>query len=346
MLFRKKEYQRRRRGAGPLRTMLSLFMLIVLSAGLYSAYKSFSGIDPLKLSPKGTIKSLLSSDTAYNLINGILSFNPKSLTVANNPTHQVYPASSQTPAAPAPRPTPKPVLAFRFAVVADSENDNDDLLKALTQAKSAGAQLVIGLGDWTQVGTVEELSNTKTGFDKAALNYYLIPGDHDLWDSRNRNLSPTYDYNQVFGKDYSSFTFQNSHFLLIDNSDNYHGVGGEQLQFIQNDLETSSGNNPKSTFVFVSTPTYHPSSDHVMGGIEPKLHGQAVFLDNLFKKEKVSEVFGGDTHFYSAYTDPATALHMTAVGAITAYRNLQGPRYALVDVYADGSYNIQDTEVK
>ena len=350
MLFKKE--RKRRRGVSPFRLILSLVMFLVLIAGIYSAYKSFSGVDPLKVNPKSALNTIISSDRVYNLITGILAFSPKSIAntvsqnpvIKDNPAHQVYQTSSNSTANPTAKPTPRPKLLFKFAAVADSENDNQDLAKALAQAKQNGAQFIIGLGDYTQVGTVDELNSTKKEFDSSGLEYHLIPGDHDLWDSRNRSLPPTTDYSQVFGQNYSSFTHQNTHFLLVDNSDNYHGVDPDQMNFIQSDLASSGGSRLK--FVFVSTPVYHPSSDHVMGDVEPSLKSQATSLISLFKRYNVNEVFGGDTHFYSDYTEPNSSIHMTAIGAITAYRNLQGPRYLLVDVYSDGSYNIQDTEVK
>lgn len=353
MLF-KKDHRRKRR-VGVHRIFLSLIMFSFLSLGIYQAYKSFSGMDPLKVSPKSVFSSFLSSDQTSGIIEQLLSFNPRQIIKGSaNPPSVPAPTSKtlgaesldKTTPTPTQKPTPKPSPLFKFAIVADSENDNDDLLKGLSQAKNNGAQFILGLGDYTQVGTTGELSNTKKQFDTVGLNYYLIPGDHDLWDSRNRSLSATFDYNQVFGKNFQSFTNQNVHFLLVDNSDNYEGVSPEQLSFIENDLAQSNQSNNKLNLVFLSTPLYHPSSDHVMGKVDPKLESQASFLIDLFKKDNVAVVFGGDTHFYSDYTEPTHNLYMVAVGAITAYRNLQGPRYTMVDVYADGSYNIQDTEIK
>jgi len=37
---------------------------------------------------------------------------------------------------------------------------------------------------------------------------------------------------------------------------------------------------------------------------------------------------------------------MTVVGALTSTRNTQAPRFAVVDVYDDGSYNVKDQEIK
>jgi len=78
----------------------------------------------------------------------------------------------------------KPIL--RVGLVADSEGENDLLAKALDQAKGIGVNFVIGLGDWSTVGTVEQLAAAKKVFDDSKLPYFITSGDHDLWESRNK----------------------------------------------------------------------------------------------------------------------------------------------------------------
>jgi len=141
---------------------LSLLIMGVLLLGVYQAYKSFSGVDPLKVKPQFLVSSFLSSDEAYKLITGLLSAKPEdSLNQAKKFIKEGkvdLPSSSTIPATTAP-------LDFKFAIVTDSHNDNDDLKKALTEAKDAGAKFAIGLGDFTNVGTVDELRSAKLAFD-------------------------------------------------------------------------------------------------------------------------------------------------------------------------------------
>src|SRR3990167_10118681 len=82
----------------------------------------------------------------------------------------------------------RPVL--RFAIVSDSQGENDLLNKALATAEGKGINFVIGLGDWTTVGTRQQLSVVKQVFDDSKLEYYVTAGDHDLWASRNRGEDP------------------------------------------------------------------------------------------------------------------------------------------------------------
>ncbi|KKQ14068.1 MAG: hypothetical protein US28_C0040G0009 [Candidatus Daviesbacteria bacterium GW2011_GWA1_36_8] len=80
-----------------------------------------------------------------------------------------------------------------------------------------------------------------------------------------------------------------------------------------------------------------------MGKVTPKLKNQADHLIDIFKKGGVEEVFSADTHFYSRYQEPKSMLNMTTVGAVTSDRNPQTPRFAIVEVYTDGSYNVIET---
>ena len=348
-----KPKRRKRGGFSLIRTFISLTMICLLSLGVYSAYRSFSGIDPMKVDPQTALHSLLSSQSTLDAIGGLLSFSPKKLipdsvplsnglSMSSSSAPSVQAASSSQPAV---KSTPKPSLDFTFAVMSDSHNDLDDLKKALAQSKAGGAQFVIGLGDYTDVGTIVELTNTKKQFDASGMTYYSIPGDHDLWDSRTKGFDPLTYYHSVFGANYQSFTFRNVEFLMMDNSDNYTGISTKEGQFIDDTLNKLSSSKPKLSLAFVSTPLYHPSSDHYMGKVTPALTQQASDLAHKLKTRGFSEVFAGDTHFYSHYTDPKEDMSMTAIGAITRDRNIQAPRFVMVDVYTDGSYNITDTEV-
>lgn len=312
------------------RLILSLLVLAILGVGLFQAYKTFSGFDPLKLNPQ-TLTNLLSSQSVYSLITGLLTLNPGQ-SIDQNRSNTSTSASK---------------LTFKFGVVADSHLDTQNLSKALSQAKSLGAKFVIGLGDFSDIGTTQELKISKQKFDEANLDYYVISGDHDLWESRNKGVEATANFTEVFGKPpYSSFSFENTRIILINNSDNYLGLDELQLKWIEETLDSVEEQGPKPVFVFASTPLYHPSSDHVMGKENTKLKNQAEHLSSIFKKHGVAEVIAGDTHSFSRYREPINDLPMTSIGAVTSARNPQAPRFAMIEILQDGSYNIEDTEIR
>ncbi len=333
MFGRKKSYKThyRRSGGGILglfRLLISIIIMAVLGVGLYQAYRSFSGIDPLTLDPKTILKESLTSESFIDFVTNLLTINPLS---------QVD--STSTPK------DQRPAL-YKFAVIADSHKDYPGLQKALTQSKNAGAKFIIGIGDLSDVGTVEELKKTKEKYDASGLPYYITPGDHDLWDSRDKKQLASQNFMAVFGSPYQSFSYSNTRFILIYNSDNYLGIDELQQKWLDEEIERLNKKPATLTFAISATPFYHPSSDHFMGKVTPSLVGQAEHLTTLLKKAGVAEVLAGDTHIFSRYSEPKNDLKMTTVGAVTSDRNPQTPRYALVDVYEDGSYNIEETELK
>lgn len=315
------------------RLILSLVMFAVLLGGVYSAYKHFSGLDPLKLDPQVVAKQLLGARTPQQF-----------LAILGEKTSQKV---AQTPLGELTRPsTPTSLASFSFLLVSDSHDDNANLAKALTQSKFSSPAFVIGLGDYTNVGTIDELRAVKRQFDIVGLRYFLIAGDHDLWDSRDKNQDSQVNFKSVFGPLYQSFEYQGFKFLLLDNSDNYKGISDEQKNWITAELEKAKQENLKGIFAFLSEPLFHPSSDHYMGKVDKDLKEQAQSLIYQLKDAGVKKVFSGDIHYFSEYEEPVTKLPMVTVGAVSLDRNLQAPRYAIVTVFEDGSTRVDDVQNK
>lgn len=342
-MFFKKHSEHKKKGGGILgifRLLLSLAMFALLGVGALVAFKAFSGYDPLKVSPESLFKNLATSDGAYKLITGLLSADaPKSI-------DDVKKILKGEGAVPGRGPTSNAPLKFRFAVIADSHKDTENLKRALEQARTQDSKFVIGIGDFSDVGTEDELKATKQQFDIVGLPYYVTSGDHDLWESRDKKNPPEQNFKHIFGNVYQAFSYQDVRLILMYNSDNYFGLDGLQLKWIEDEIERLKTENPKLSFVFASTPLFHPSSDHIMGKENDKLKNQSDHLTSLFFKGGVDEVIFADTHFFSRYQEPKIGLRMTTVGAVTSVRNPQSPRFALIDVFEDGSYNIREVEIK
>lgn len=344
-----------------LRLGLSLVMLAIFAIALYQAYKYFTGNDPLKQNPQQFITSLVTSQGSASIIHDLLSFKfPNTLKgwedLAKDPKNYLDKHPSDIAIPSVDTPTPERILTptlspsgnriLRFALVADSHVDNVHLQKALAQAKDAGAKFVIGLGDYSDVGTIAELQNAYQVFVSSGLPFYVTAGDHDLWDPRNRGIAATTNFNQVFGTPYQSFGDSNIRFIILYNSDNYLGVDSTEMDWLKEELDQVKNNHPLQTFVFVHEPLYHPSSDHYMGKDNASVRNQAKTILSLLKDAGVGGVFAGDVHYFSQYEDPQTRIPMTVVGAVTDDRNTQSPRFAIVDVYQNGAYNVADTEIK
>jgi predicted phosphodiesterase len=351
MWRRKKEYKKR--GGNPLfaifRMGLSLIILSVLSLGVYSAYRQFSGVDPIKMNPKALVSNFTSTDKLIDLGLSLLKFDPKKVAgvVSGAKVAEIPADNSQPDASSTPKTKPHSALSFKFALVTDSHNENDYLKKALDQSKQAGAKLVIGLGDYTEVGTVAELSDAKKEFDATGLRYFLTPGDHDLWDSRDKGHDPKTNFVQVYGRTYQAFSYGQVRFIILDNSDNYKGVDAAQMDFLKEELSKAKNDSEiQSILVFLHEPLYHPSSDRVMGKVSPDLAKQSKAIIDMLKVSDVKGVFAGDIHYFTSYTDPENNLAMTTIGAVASQRNAQNPRFGMVSVYDDGSWSVDDVEIK
>lgn len=307
-------------------------------------------MDPLKIEPKTLVAGFLSSDEVVKVVDKVLGFKIPGLDKGTSPLidkNQIIPADLKKAVSNNP-PAQQKIVDFSFMLVADSHNDNSYLKRAMSQVNKSKkkVEFIIGLGDYTDVGTIGEMQLTKKEFDEGGIRYFLVPGDHDLWDSRNRQAPPTENFQQVFGPPYQSFDFKDFKFILINNSDNYLGLGQAQMEWLTNLLKQLKDNNSSKILVFLQEPLYHPSSDHVMGKVEASLKVQAGDLKKMFKENGVMEVFAGDLHYFTRYQDPDTNLKMTTVGALTSQRNTQAPRFAIVTIYTDGSYDVEDIEVK
>lgn len=329
------------------RLILSIVMFAVLLGGVYSSYKHFSGLDPLKLDPGSVLSEALAGKIPKEFL-GILSSNQVTKSLSDQINQKVLnqQKSKEIPSEDAKK-AASPNLAFKFLLIADSHSDNVNLAKAINQAKLEfpGLKFIIGLGDYTDVGTISELQKAKKELDNSNLRYFLIPGDHDLWDCRNRDLLATACFSQVFGPAYQSFTFNEFFFMLLDNSNNYTGFDAEQLQWIADELGKSR--EVKGIFVFIHEPLFHPSSEHVMGWVEKKLKLQAEqLLFQLKDTGLTKKIFSGDIHYFSQYSEPKTGLSMITIGAITSERNPQAPRFGVVSVFDDGSTKVEDVEIK
>lgn len=311
-------------------------MLSLLIAGVYSAYKHFSGLDPLKIDPKGLLTSLLKVKNSDQVL-GVLSSIKVSEKIADKFPSQISGSKTET--------NPKPL--FKFLLVSDSHSDNNNLKKAIVSAKQrfSDIQFIIGLGDYTNVGTLEEFKLAKNELDLSGLRYFLIPGDHDLWDSRDKQTDPLINFKQVFGPAYQSFVDGNFKFILLHNSDNYSGLDDDQLEWLDDQLQKAK-EEKLQILIFLHEPLYHPSSDHIMGRFEPNVKKQAKNLIYQLKGAGVKKIFAGDIHYFSEYNEPETNLSMVTIGAVTVERNPQAPRFAIVWVYDDGLIKVEDVEIK
>ena len=223
---------------------------------------------------------------------------------------------------------------LRVALLADSHDDFDNLQLALKKSVAYQADLAIFLGDYTSVGVKEGLQQAKELMDTSAIPYHSLPGDHDLWKSGGLT-----NFVSIFGTINHFEDVNGYRFIIFNNSDTQAGVSESDIQWLEDTLGASTG----PSLIFMSNPLYNTNSFKLMGENEEVVLAQAQRLLKLIRLYDVRGVFAGDNHLSSVSADPekATLTHYV-IGALTNDRNLQSPRFSILDIYDPNSFKVTE----
>lgn len=227
----------------------------------------------------------------------------------------------------------EPILTV--AIFADPHSDNLNLLKAISKTKGLSIDTIFHLGDHTDLGVIDRLSEARKVLDESGLKYYSIPGDRDLYQS----VGPD-NFKQVFGDNFHSITLKGVKFVMLDNSANYTVVDSKLMAWFSEEVKNAD-------FVLLSQPLYHPTFNRVMGVVDgevvEKVKDQALEILNLIRQSEVKAIIAGDRHASSINIDTQKpTLSHIVVGAITGELNLQSPRFSVLRVYQNLEYKIED----
>lgn len=233
----------------------------------------------------------------------------------------------------------QPVL--KIALMADVHEDWDNFSKALENAKLLGVDEVFYLGDFTDWGDIPNLQKGRDLLDESGLSWEALPGDHDLAESASRTAGYGLEnFYEVFGEDYKMITLAGFNFLLFDNSANYTPLDEERFTWFLNNI----GN---ADFVVLSQPIYHETSLILMGIVDGEeiedVNNQRKVLLSKIEDSGVLAVVAADHHRSSISADPTNSdLEHIVVGALTNRRNIQTPRYTIMNIFEDGSYTLDE----
>ena len=230
-------------------------------------------------------------------------------------------------------------VAFKVALMSDAHNNSANLRKALGKAQSEGAHSVFFLGDFTDFGTVSNLTLAKQIMEESGLLYYAIPGDRDLYDTVGQD-----NFHAVFGIPQTAVSIQDTAFLLVDNSANYTPIGSDTLGQINSEVFSAD-------FVLVAQPLYHPLASYgkpvmglVQGEIVKEVKDQAEDLLADIREADVKAIIAGDHHSFSRSIDKEDdSLEHIVIGPVTDVRAEQSKAsVTLLTVYDDDSYNVEE----
>lgn len=179
---------------------------------------------------------------------------------------------------------------FSFIVCGDPQN-NYEVFGRIVEAAKAVDFLIIA-GDLTGSGTATELENFTTFMRDSGVNYYCVPGNHDVASGPVEEK-----YSRYLGAPFQSFDHANSHFILLDNSDPARGFYATQREWAENDLAIAGERSPEHVFAVCHVPPGYPYS---LSSGDSEAEGQEAngYLVPLLKKGGVDQLFCGHFHAY------------------------------------------------
>lgn len=233
-------------------------------------------------------------------------------------------------------------VVVKIAVLSDSHDDLDNLQKALEKVKSLGIERFIFLGDYTDYGDEANLKKSKEVVDQIEVEYLSLPGDHDIAETRDDS-----NFVKVFGKTYGVWEQDGLEFMYFDNSKNFTVIDSETIAWFKKNISGVD-------FLFLSQPLITSSMSRVMGIIDDvkdeTVYAQNTELLDMIRKSKVRVIVAGDLHEFSHFVDPSKkGLQHYTVGAVVSQgldtKNLYPPRFAMLEIFDDSSYNIEDVTI-
>ncbi|MFA5776144.1 MAG: metallophosphoesterase family protein [Patescibacteria group bacterium] len=233
-------------------------------------------------------------------------------------------------------------VVSKIAILSDSHNDLESLKKALEKAKNLEVEKIVFLGDYTDYGKETDLAKSKEIMDQAGIDYVSLPGDHDIAETRDES-----NFAKVFGKTYGVWEQDDLEFMYFDNSKNYTAISPKNIEWFKNNINSID-------FLFLSQPLMTYDVSRVMGIIDD-VKDEVVYAQNkelldLVRNSKVRVIIAGDLHEFSHLVDPVKKdLQHYIIGAVVSQslenRNIYPSRFAVLDIFSDDSYNIDDIPI-
>lgn len=249
-------------------------------------------------------------------------------------------------------------LALEVAILSDVHEDIANLEEALEKIRQRGIKTVFVLGDLTGFGDIEALEKIKTVFDTSGLEYFVIPGDHDIAQSLDYD-----NFTQVFGTEYGKIELLGYNFGYFGNAANYTPVSTRAVSWLESEVKnidfllTSQplyveGLNPPFNSIFMGSTNETPA-DPDLEEKQEVVRDQGKFILNLIRENSnVKAIIAGDHHKSSSLQDAnRSSLMHYVVGAVSSTLNeypqkaLQSSRFSILSIFQDGGYEISDVVI-
>lgn len=208
---------------------------------------------------------------------------------------------------------------FRFVVLGDSRPifiglpQAEPFKRILEEINLISPDFVINVGDLVAgyFSSEKELRRQYEDYilttKKVLIPYYNVVGNHEVPNKMAEEL-----YQEYLGKLYYSFSYNNSHFIILDTDIGGYDsgtIGDEQYKWLKEELKK---NKDKQIFVFMHKPMFHYEDNQEKTSWKDKRMRSQVH--QLFKEYKVKMVFAGDVHTYKRLNIDGITYYITGGG--------------------------------
>ncbi|MCS7249888.1 MAG: metallophosphoesterase [candidate division WOR-3 bacterium] len=186
------------------------------------------------------------------------------------------------------------LFPFSFVVLGDRTGGaKDEIFKQIIEEiKILKPNFVITTGDLIEgnkkdsLAIIKEWEKVLKMLKETDTKIYFTPGNHDIYSELSEKI-----YLSLIGKTYYSFSYENAHFIVIDNSryNSYYQMPKNMIDWLERDLQLHKKYRWK--FVFMHRPFWRYEYE------KNKLKDFP--LHQIFKKYQVNYVFSGHDHFYA-----------------------------------------------
>jgi len=294
-----------------IRSVLSVVVLTALVLGVTLGAKELYAVDSVRF---GKISSSLLAKIHVNVDEGQIGEVAGKFAERISQTNLGSGVSSSRPEGEA----DKSVYAGKdavaeIAIMSDIHDDAANLNIALEKIRERGIENVFILGDVTGYGDVSSLTKIKDILEGSGVEYFVLPGDHDLADSLDAG-----NFTSVFGQEYGEVDISGYNFVYFNNI--YMGSSNGEV------------------------------TDVSLFEKQEAVRSQGELLLSLVRDSPdMKALIAGDHHISSSLVDSKrSSLMHYVVGAITSSLNdypqkaLQSSRFSILSIYQDGSYEVSD----
>lgn len=197
-------------------------------------------------------------------------------------------------------------IPVRFAVIGDHTGDAIDSVyeEIMGEVSRLRPDFVMTPGDCIEGYTSDEKENReewkhfKEITKPFGKNFYIAPGNHDIWSDDAEKV-----YREINGDPYYSVDLKGIHFIMLDASrwDLESEMQPEQMKWLEEDLKANK--DAACTMVFLHKPIW----------FETISKGKKGVLHDLFKKYGVDAVFTG--HYHEYFSGEHDGIMYTGIGS-------------------------------